>query len=130
MTPLRGKYIRDLTVRGRAQRTQRAYTRYVSELAHYYQRSPELISYEEVTNWLYHLIKERQLSASSVNVAVNAVRFLYGITLGRNARKKFGQTIWKLTEETQPVPLLARHNLRSEHLKRGGWSRGSSPFVA
>jgi site-specific recombinase XerD len=83
MTPLRAKYIRDLTVRGRAQRTQRAYTRYVSELARYYQRSPELISYEEVTNWLYHLIKERQLSAS-VNVAVNAVRFLYGITLGRN----------------------------------------------
>jgi hypothetical protein len=50
MTPLRAKYIRDLTVRGRGQRTQRAYTRYVSELAHYYQRSPELISYEEVTN--------------------------------------------------------------------------------
>src|SRR6476660_1886904 len=72
MTPLRAKYIRDLTVRGRAQRTQRAYTRYVSELARYYQRTPELISYEEVTNWLYHLIKERQLSASSVNVAVNA----------------------------------------------------------
>ena len=77
MTPLRAKYIRDLTIRGRAQRTQRAYTRYVSELARYYQRSPELISYEEVTNWLYHLIKERQLSASSVNVAVNAVCFLY-----------------------------------------------------
>jgi chromosomal replication initiation ATPase DnaA len=53
---------------------ERAYTRYFSELARYYQRSPELISYEEVTNWLYHLIKERQLSASSVNVAVNAVR--------------------------------------------------------
>jgi hypothetical protein len=67
MTALRAKYIRDLTVRGRAQR-----------------RSPELITYEEVTDWLYHLIKERQLSASSVNVAVNAVRFLYGITLGRN----------------------------------------------
>ena len=84
MTPLRAKYIRDLTIRGRARRTQRAYTRYVSELARYYQRSPEQISYEEVTNWLYHLIKERQLSASSVNVAVNAVRFLYGITLGSN----------------------------------------------
>src|SRR5580704_2188260 len=49
MTPLRAKYIRDLTIRGRAQRTQRAYTRYVSELARYYQRSPELISYEELT---------------------------------------------------------------------------------
>jgi hypothetical protein len=32
----------------------------------YYRRSPELISYEEVTGWLYHLVKERQLSASSV----------------------------------------------------------------
>ena len=61
-----------------------AYTRYVAELARYHRRSPELISYEEVTDWLYHLIKERHLSASSVNVAVNAVRFLYGITLGRD----------------------------------------------
>src|SRR5271165_1179041 len=33
MTALRAKYIRDLTVRGRAQRTQRAYTRYVYPLA-------------------------------------------------------------------------------------------------
>src|SRR6266576_245876 len=41
MTPLRAKYIRDLTIRGRAERTQRAYTRYVSELERYYQRSRE-----------------------------------------------------------------------------------------
>ena len=32
---------------------------------------------------MYHLITERLLSASSVNVAVNAVRFLYAVTLGR-----------------------------------------------
>jgi hypothetical protein len=84
MTALRAKFIRGLTVRGRAHRTQRAYIRYVSELALHYKRSPELISYEEVTDWLYHLITERQLAASSVKVAVNAVRFLYGITLGRD----------------------------------------------
>src|SRR5271166_5807587 len=84
MTPLRAKYIRDLVIRGRSKHTQEAYTRYVCDLARYYRRSPELISCEEVTGWLYHLIKERQLSASSVNVVVNAVRFLYGITLGRN----------------------------------------------
>src|SRR5260370_42557457 len=84
MTPLRAKYIRDLTIRGRDERTQEVYTRYVRELVRYYRRSPELISYEEVTSWLYHLIKERKLSASSVNIAVNAVRFLYGVTLGRN----------------------------------------------
>jgi integrase/recombinase XerD len=83
MTPLRAKFIRDLVVRGRSKHTQEAYTRYVRDLARYYRRSPELISYEEVTDWVYHLIKERLLSASSVNVAVNTVRFLYAITLGR-----------------------------------------------
>jgi integrase/recombinase XerD len=46
MTPLRSKYIRDLAIRGRAERTQEAYTRYVCDLARYYRRSPELISYE------------------------------------------------------------------------------------
>jgi integrase/recombinase XerD len=84
MTPIRAKYIRDLTIRGRSEHTQEVYTRYVRDLAHYFRRSPELISYDEVTKWLYHLIKERQQSASSVNIAVNAVRFLYGVTLGRD----------------------------------------------
>src|SRR6266446_9990353 len=84
MTPLRAKYVRDLAIRGRAERTQEAYTRYVCDLARYYLRSPELISYEEVRDWLYHLIKERKQSASSVNIAVNAVRFFYGVTLGRD----------------------------------------------
>src|ERR1700741_609835 len=83
MTPLRAKYIRDLVIRGRSKHTQEAYIRYVCDLARYYRRSPELISYEQVTGWLYHLIKERQLSASSVNIAVSAVRFLYAVTLGR-----------------------------------------------
>src|SRR5258705_202553 len=83
MTPLRAKFIRDLVIRGRSKNTQKAYTRYVRDLARYYRRSPELISYEEVTGWLYHLIKERQLSASSVNIAVSALRFLYAVTLER-----------------------------------------------
>jgi hypothetical protein len=73
-----------LAIRGGAERTQQSYSRYVSELARYYHRSPELISYHEVADWLYYLVKERELSASSVNIAVNAVRFLYGVTLGRN----------------------------------------------
>src|SRR6516225_6678985 len=59
MTPLRAKYIRDLVIRGRSKHTQEAYIRNVRDLARYYRRSPELISYEEVTGWLYHLIKER-----------------------------------------------------------------------
>ena len=55
MTPLRAKYIRDLVIHGRSKHTQEAYTRYVCDPARYYRRSPELISYEEVTGWLYYL---------------------------------------------------------------------------
>jgi hypothetical protein len=84
MTPLREKYIRGLAIRGRAERTQQSYTAYVADLARYFHRSPDQISYEEVTVWIHYLIKERHLAASSVNIAVNAVRFLYGIILGRD----------------------------------------------
>jgi hypothetical protein len=50
MTPLRAKYIRDLVIRSRSEHTQEAYIRYVCDLARYYRRSPELISYEECKN--------------------------------------------------------------------------------
>src|SRR6201997_3631845 len=112
MTPLRAKYIGDLTIRGRARRTQRAYTRYLSELARYFQRSPELISYEEVTNWLYHLIKERQLSASSINVAVNAVRFLYAITLGRDTEGLL-RSVPHIKHATRRAEVYARSELEA-----------------
>ena len=72
MTPLRAKFIRGLVIRGRSKNTQKAYTRCVCDLARYYHRSPELISYEEVTGWLHHLIKERQLAARS-NPSSNAI---------------------------------------------------------
>jgi hypothetical protein len=75
MTALRAKYIRDLAVRGRALRTQESYTSYVADLARFHVRSPELITYDEVVDWIHHLIRERHLAASSVNIAVNAVRF-------------------------------------------------------
>jgi hypothetical protein len=84
-TPLRAKYIRDLAIRGRAERTQQSYSRYVSEIC-------TLLSAVARTHFLpgglrtgfITLIKERELSASSVNIAVNAVRFPYGVTLKRN----------------------------------------------
>jgi integrase/recombinase XerD len=83
MTPLRSKYIRDLAIRGKAERTQHSYTAYVADLARHFSKSPDLLSYEQVADWIYYLIKERKLAPSSVNIAVNAVRFLYGTTLGR-----------------------------------------------
>jgi integrase/recombinase XerD len=77
MTPLRQKYIRDLTIRGKAENTQQVYTARVADLASYYNRSPDLLTYDQVADWLFHLRDERKLATSSVNIAVSAARFLY-----------------------------------------------------
>ena len=100
MTALRNKYIRDLAIRGKAKRTQEAYTSFVADLARYYHRSPDLLSYDEVADWLFHLVRERKLSSSSVNIAVNAVRFLYGVTLGRDLHELFAK-VPRIKRETK-----------------------------
>ena len=87
--------------------TQKAYTRCVCDLARYYHRSPELISYEEVTGWLHHLIKECQLAASSINIAVSAVRFLYAVTLGRE-RVDLMASVPQMKRATWPAEVYAR----------------------
>ena len=83
-TTLRSVYIRDLSIRGKAERTQELYVHYVAALARFYGRAPDQLSYDEVADWLFHLQRERKLSASTLTVAVSAVRFLYGVTLGRD----------------------------------------------
>ena len=83
MTPLRQRMIRDLTIRGRAQPTIRNYTQAVERLARFYHCSPDLISEEEVQDYLYYLVNERNNSESTLNVTVSALRFLYGKTLKR-----------------------------------------------
>lgn len=111
-TPLRAKYIRDLTIRGRTEGTQEAYSRYVYDLARYYHRSPAQISYQEVADWLYYLVRERELSASSVNIAVNAVRFLYGVTLDRNTEQLMA-SVPRMKRTTQRAEIYARSELEA-----------------
>jgi integrase/recombinase XerD len=112
MTSLRAKYIRDLAIRGRATRTQQSYTSYVADLARYYRRSPDQISYEEVADWLHHLIKERHQSASSVNIAVNAVRFLYSVTLGRDVEALLA-SVPRMKRNTRRAEVYARSELEA-----------------
>jgi integrase/recombinase XerD len=99
-TPLRQKYVRDLTIRGKAQRTIQSYTYYVADLARFHHQSPDQLSYDQVADWLFHLKDHRQLAASSVNIAVNAVRFLYQTTLGRDTIELFAK-VPRMKRETK-----------------------------
>jgi site-specific recombinase XerD len=72
-----------MTLRGMATTTQAGYVRAVAGLATYYGRSPDRISDEEVQAYLLHLIRERKLSWSSCNVAVQGLRYFYYKALSR-----------------------------------------------
>lgn len=82
MTPLREKYICLLTLRGYAERTQQSYIEAVAALARHYGRSPAKLSDTEIQSYLYGLC-QKGLSFSTVNIAVSALRLLYGEVLGR-----------------------------------------------
>lgn len=83
MTPLRRQMIDDMTVRGMAETTKKAYLQAVIGLASHYRRPPDQLTDRDVQQYLLHLMQERQLAWSSCNVATNGLRFLYRVTLER-----------------------------------------------
>jgi integrase/recombinase XerD len=85
MTPLRQRMQDAMLQRGLAPRTQHCYIEAIARMARHYRRDPALLTPEEVSAYLLHLIRERQLSYSSVNQAASAARFLYEKVLGHEA---------------------------------------------
>jgi integrase/recombinase XerD len=83
MTLLRQQLIQELVLGGYSPRTQESYVHQVYHLAKYYHRPPDQLSDQQVRGYLFYLADERKLSASSLNQAVNAFRFLYQRVLRR-----------------------------------------------
>ena len=55
------------------------------ELAGYYHRPPDLISHDEVQQYLLYLVKERQLSPSTCRLQLNGIRFFFVQVLKQSA---------------------------------------------
>lgn len=85
MTPLRQQLVQEMVLRGFSPRTQECYTGAIYHLAKYYRRSPDLLSDQQLRDYVYHLATERKLSASSLNQTVSAFRFFYEQVLHRDA---------------------------------------------
>lgn len=83
MTPLRQRLVDDLRVRNYSPRTIEAYVAGVARFAKHFGRSPDLLGPEDVRTFQLHLI-QRNLSWSTFNQVVCALRFFFGTTLGRS----------------------------------------------
>jgi integrase/recombinase XerD len=82
MTPLRRRYIDDLRLRNKSPRTIETYVLRVVLFARHFGRSPEHLGPKELRAYQQHLLT-RQVSWSTFNQSVCALRFLYNVTLGR-----------------------------------------------
>jgi integrase/recombinase XerD len=111
MTSLRQRMTEDMQVRNLALNTQTSYLRQVSLFARFFNKSPELLGPVDIRTYQVYLTNDRELSTSSIVVAVSALRFLYNVSLKRN---------WNLDEviptakqpQTLPVVMSPEEVLR------------------
>jgi integrase/recombinase XerD len=83
MSPLRRRMIEDMTVRNLSPTTQRSYIHAVSKFSRHFGRSPDRLGLEEVRAFQVHLVSMR-ISWGALNQTVCALRFFYGVTLGKD----------------------------------------------
>lgn len=82
ISPLRRRMIDDMMIRNLSPATQQSYLYAVAKFSRHFGRSPDRLDLEEVRGYQLHLIAQ-QRSWSHINQTVCALRFFYGVTLGR-----------------------------------------------
>ncbi len=82
MSPLRRRMIEDMTIRNLSPATQHSYLHAISKFSQYFGRSPDRLGLEDVRALQVHLAS-KGVSWGSLNQAVCALRFFYGVTLGQ-----------------------------------------------
>ena len=83
MGKLHDQMSEDLVLKAYSPHTQRAYLRCARHFAKHYMRSPEEMGAQEVRDFLLHLVRDRKASPATLDMYVNALKFLYNITLKR-----------------------------------------------
>ena len=81
-SPLRQRMIEDMTIRNLSRATQQSYIYAVSKFSRHFGAPPDRLSIEDVLTSQLHLIAQKR-SWSHVNQAACALRFFYGVTMGR-----------------------------------------------
>ena len=80
MSPLRHRMIEDMTIRNLSPPTLQSYVHAVSKFSQYFGRSPDRLGLEDVRAYQVHLAS-KGVAWASLNQAVCALRFFYGVTL-------------------------------------------------
>jgi site-specific recombinase XerD len=83
ISPLRQRMIEDMRIRGFMPTTQRGYIAAVRDFTAFFGRSPDQAEAEDLRRYQLHM-RSSAASATTMNAAVSALRFFFGVTLGRS----------------------------------------------
>jgi site-specific recombinase XerD len=82
ISPLRRRLIEDMTVRGFTPATQRGYLRAVVDFTAFFGHPPDEAGAEDLRRYQVHM-RSQGATATTMNAAVSALRFFFGVSLGR-----------------------------------------------
>ena len=85
---LRQRMIDDMRLRNLSQNTQDAYIRAIKNFSLHFHISPDRLTYDDVRTYLLQLTS-RGLQAQAVNQIACALRFFFGVTLGKEDVSKY-----------------------------------------
>ena len=74
---------KELASRRYSQRTIKGYLYHNREFLEFSKKSPYEVSNEDIRDYLYHLANDKEVSTSTLNTAINALKFYYGEVLKR-----------------------------------------------
>jgi site-specific recombinase XerD len=101
ISPLRRRMTEDMTVRGFTASTQQGYIRTVRDFTAFFGRSPDSSDAEDLRRYQLHM-RSIGASATTMNAAVSALRFFFGVTLGRDDANKGMTTV----REPRKLPVV------------------------
>ena len=94
----------DLKLKVKAQRTHDGYLREVRKLSLYYNKNPDVLSEQDVTDYILLLINESEYAPGTLKVVYNGIKFFYTHTEPRD---------WPLL---QKIRIILQFHLRFFHL--------------
>lgn len=87
-TPLRKRVIEDMRIRGMGDKAQKSHIRAIRDFAAFLGRSPDTATPEDLRAYQLHMA-DSGVTASRFNVRIVALRFLFGMTCGREEMKRY-----------------------------------------
>ena len=81
------RFIREMEIRNYSPRTISCYVSMLANAAKYFHLSPDILTIEQIKDYLQYCTKERGLSVSTINQTINAFRILFQDVLGMDWEK-------------------------------------------